>query len=198
MKKAQLFIIIFIAIALFIAGDYYVNTPDGLRLADSSSTEAPAVTQIEDPYPNLTQELLDYKPSEFNYKILKRERTKQLFEKFDLSNLANAVIYANILEGKAPITIYEIQSKKNQGALVYQNMKLKIVDQMSSGGEINEVDGYGYNSFFYNDINNANTGYLISQIKDNIFGFQYSKADENNFTTIKSMINALMDIDLLI
>ena len=201
MKKAQLFIIILVVIVLFSAGDYFVNAPGSLKTTDTVSSQKGQNAQIEDPYPNLVQELLDMNPTELQYKIVKRERSKQIFERFDMSTLNNVVIYLNTLRGSdtsTPIVIYEIQGKKNQGSLIYQNLKLKIIDQMASNGMVNEVTDYGYNAFFYNDPGNENTGYLVSQIKDNIFGFQYRKANQDNFTTIKSMINALMEIDLLI
>ncbi len=203
MKKVQLFIIILVVIILFSAGDYFVNMPGGLNTADTTASQAGATSQVEDSYPNLIQELLDLN-NEFQYTIIKRDRSKQIFEQFDLSTLSNVAIYMNTLKGtgvkesSSPIVIYEIHGKKNQGALTYQNLKLKIVDQMARSGIVNEVTDYGYNSFFYNDPKNENSGYLVSQIEDNIFGFQYSKADKNNFTTIKSMINALMEMDLLI
>lgn len=202
MKKAQLFIIILIVIVIFATGDYLVNAPGTIKTADIT-TQSEITTQVEDPYPNLIQELLDFSAPEFNYTIVKRERSKQIFEKFDLSTLKNAIIHANALKSEesdagSPIVIYEIQGKKNQGALIYQNLKLKIIDQMASKGTVNEVTDYGYNAFFYNDPDNENTGYLVSQIKDNIFGFQYSKANADNFNTIKSMTNALMEIDLII
>ena len=201
MKKVQLFIIILVVIILFSAGDYFVNAPGSIKTADTTNFMQGQVNQIEDPYPNLVQELLDIKGDELEYRVVKRERNIQIFEKFDLSTLSNAVIFLNTLQSTntgSPIAIYEIQVKKNQGSLIFHNLKLKIIDQMGRSGTVNEVTNYGYNAFFYNDSDNENTGYLVSQIKDNIFGFQYSKADENNFTTIKSMINALMEMDLLI
>lgn len=202
MKKIQLSIIILVVIILFAAGDYFVNAPGSIQISDAPVTQNDQVTQIEDQYSNLTQELLDFQSTELQYTIAKRDRSKQVFEKFDLSTLNNVVIYMNALKSvnadNSPIVIYEIQGRKNQGALIYQNMKLKIIDQMESKGIINEVTDYGYNGFFYNDPSNENIGYLVSQIKDNIFAFQYNKADQNNFITIQSMINALMEIDLLI
>ena len=207
MKKVQLFIIILVVIILFAAGDYFVNTPgsigNGASIIPVSETDEINV-QVPDPYQNLTQTLLDSNPAQFDYTIVKRDRTKQIFEKFDMSSLGNVVIYKNTLkkksdtEGLNPITIYEIQAGNNQGRLAYLNLKLRLIDQMGVTGNLNEVTEFGYNGFFYNDLNNKNTGFLLTQIKDNIYGFEYNKSDEGNFQTIQNMINALMDLDLIL
>ena len=157
MKKLHLLIIILLAIVAFAAADYYVNA------RSINLTQAPVTETPEDPYPNLVQTLLDVNQIGFNYKITKRNRTKHIFEKFDLSSLTKVRIYRNYLEksdseseddtSSFPLVIYEIQGPSNQGGLSYLNLKLKIIDQMDATGNINEVSQYGYNSFFYNDIN---------------------------------------------
>ena len=198
MKKVQLFIIILIVIILFVAGDYFVNAPGSIKITDITNLQN---NKVEDHYPDLVQELLNINDGEIGYKVVKRERSIQIFEKFDLATMDNTAIFLNTLKSTAvgtPVIIYEIHTKKNQGALAFHSLKLKIIDQIGERETVNEVTDYGYNAFFYNDPDNENTGYLVSQIKDNLFGFQYSKADENSFKTIRTMINALMQMDLLL
>ena len=201
MKKLFLAIIILIAITAFAAADYFINAPlENIPEIKIQSTEQ---IQIEASYSNITQMIIDSNPVEFDYLIKNRNRTKQIFGKFDMSSLENSVIFKNVLIKKEAddqseqIIIYEIQGPQNQGRITYLNLKLKLVDQINVSNSINEVSGYGYNSFFYNDENNKNVGFLVAQIKDNIFGFQYNKESAENFETIKLMIDALNHINLL-
>jgi len=206
MKKAHFLIIIFVFIVALAAADYFINAP---------LEKLPKLTQLQDEtaevaenYPNIIQLLLDDN-SAFDYMLAKRSRTKQVFEKFDFSSVDNIVIFKNILDKKTVtdspdkpsdwnrIIIYEIQGPANQGRITYLSLKTKLVDQMDVTGSINEVSGYGYNSFFYNDLNNQNTGFLFAQVKDNLFGFQYDKNNETGFETIKQMVEALKRINLL-
>jgi len=202
MKRLPLAIIVLIAIAAFAAADYFVNAP--LSKFPDIISQFSADSQVFDSSVNITQMLIDSNPAEFNYVIAKRDRIKQIFEKFDMSSLENVVIFKNILDKKESqdpndqIIIYEIQGAPNQGQLTYLSLKTKVIDQMSGMGAINEVSGYGYNSFFYNDINNQNTGFLLTQIKDNLFGFQYNKREDGgNFETIKLMTETLKHLNLL-
>ncbi len=202
MKKAALIIVIGIAIVAFAAVDYFVNAP--LENSVKLSATVPDNEQSPDSYANIVQMFIDGNP-QFNYVISKRNRAKQLFEKFDMSSLENTVIFKNIMEKKGEnhsdtdsFIIYEIQGPQNQGRITYLNLKLKLIDQLDASGTMNEVSGYGYNAFFYNDLNNANTGFLLTQIKDNLFGFQYNKTDESkSFEDIKNMIEALKSLNLL-
>jgi len=211
MKKSYFLIIIFVLVVGFAAADYFINAPlekfPGVSGLNEETTQVP-----DSSYPNIIQMLLDSNPPAFDYTVTKRNRTKQLFEKFDLSSADNVVIFQNVLDKKTTdgmdeiigqpedynrIMIYEIQGPQNQGRITYLNLKTKLIDQMDVTGTINEVSGYGYNSFFYNDLNNANTGFLFTQIKDNLFGFSYNKANESVFDTIKLMVEALNRINLL-
>lgn len=202
MKKAVLIIVMGIVIAAFAAADYFVNAP--LENSVKISAEASDDEQSLDSYMNIIQMFLDGN-QQFDYVISKRNRAKQLFEKFDMSSLENTVIFKNIMDKKGDNTsdadsfiIYEIQGPQNQGRITYLNLKLKLIDQLDASGTMNEVSGYGYNAFFYNDLNNPNTGFLLTQIKDNLFGFQYNKTDETkSFEDIKGMIEALKSLNLL-
>jgi len=197
MKRLGLAIIVLIAIIGFAAADYFVNAP--LEQTPKITADLPA-----DSYTNITQMLINSNPGQFNYLIAKRDRTKQIFDKFDMSSLEETIIFKNVLKkiGSEDITdqivIYEIQGPQNQGKITYLNLKLKVIDQKDITGSINEVSGYGYNSFFYNDLNNKNTGFLLTQIKDNLFGFQYNKKEDGgNFETVKIMVDALKSLNLL-
>ena len=202
MKRLPLAIIVLVAVVAFAAADYFINAP--LSELPDIISEFTADTQVFDSSANITQMLIDSNTAEFDYIIAKRDRAKQIFEKFDISSLENVVIFKNVLDKKEGqgsgdrIIIYEIQGAPNQGQLTYLSLKTKVIDQMTGMGAINEVSGYGYNSFFYNDINNQNTGFLLTQIKDNLFGFQYNKGgDGKNFETIKLMIETLKHLNLL-
>jgi hypothetical protein len=206
MKKSHFLIIILVLIVAFAAADYFINAP--LEKLPNLSQLQGEDTQVAENYPNIIQLLLDDNAA-FDYTLAKRSRTKQIFEKFDFSSVNDIVIFKNILDKKTVtdspdkpgdynrIIIYEIQGPANQGRLTYLSLKTKLVDQMDVTGSINEVSGYGYNSFFYNDLNNQNTGFLFIQVKDNLFGFQYEKNNEPGFETIKQMIEALKRINLL-
>lgn len=202
MKRLPLVIIVLIAIVTLAAADYIVNAP--LESLPTFKTQPADDNQIGASYSNITQMLVDSNPTEFNYVITKRDRTKQIFDKFDMSSMESSIIFKNVLDKKESedggdqIVIYEIQGPQNQGRITYLNLKLKLIDQMGAAGSINEVSGYGYNSFFYNDKNNENNGFLVSQIKDNIFGLQYNKKEDGgNFEIIKLMIDALNHLNLL-
>jgi len=194
MQKLQLFIIILVVTALFAGGDYVINSPRG-----EVSSLPPASTEDLQADQNVTQLLLASDRAKFPYRIDARSRAQEIFDKFDLSSVSDIRIYKNLLsavdEAAPPtsaMTVYEIQGPKNQGKLSYLNIKLKLIDQKELTTNINEDGNYGYNSFFYNDINNPSTGYLFTQIKDYLFGFEFAKDDPKNIAKIKEMIDSLM------
>jgi len=195
MNKSLLFVGSFVLLIAFAAADYAANIyPVIPSFTPSSQAATPTTSEPTDPYPNLTENLLDSDSARFGYEIQKRNRTTQIFEKFDTSEVRNIRIYRNLLQTiKEPkvsdIVVYEIQGPESQGTLTYLSLKLKIMDQMGATGRLNEVTGYGENGFFYNDLNNKNTAYLMAQIGDNIFGLQYSKTNTDHFNTVKDMIN---------
>jgi len=194
MKKLHVAIVLLLLIAAFAATDFAVN----VKRTRLQGVPPPSA----DPYPNFVQSIVGKNP-DIGYVFLKRNRTKQLFEKFDLSSLENIRIYRSILEQavqptapeekvKKQMVIYEVQGPDNQGGLTYLNIKLKLIDQLDATGNINEAGSFGYNSFFYNDMNYPDTAFLLVQIKDNLFGFQYEKTDEETFKTVKAIIASLM------
>ncbi|MBU0727247.1 hypothetical protein KKA95_01035 [Patescibacteria group bacterium] len=201
MKKIHLFIIILIAIVAFAAADYYANISmdEGITI----EVEIPEGVGIDvETDANLTQALIDSNPT-FDYGLTQRSRTNQLFEVFDLSTLDGVRIYKNVLTkkgesagGEGTIVVYEVHGDSSQGKMTYLNLKLKVIDQLEPTTSINEVSNFGYNAFFYNDINSVNSGFILSQIRDNLYGFQYSKADDKNFEIVKNMIQAIMDMKI--
>lgn len=189
MKKLSLAIVILIGIGIFASLDYYLNINN-----KTINTDQIAITKIENKLVetfeiNFTKSFLQDNPT-FNYAVSKTDQVSQMFEKFDLSTLKGVKIYKNNLEKEEtdPITVYEIQAEKGQGGIAYIATKAIVIDQIDATGRINEVSSYGYNAFFYNDINRENTVFLLTQIGDNLFGFQSNK---QSFKIIESMIKTL-------
>ena len=182
MKKLQLFILILVVIVLFAFADHYVNVPEGMP---DFTPALPSSQQDDDDkqpevvtHPNVTKQILDAGSLDGRYAIEKRTRSTELFESFNLSEIANISIYKNILidvdtDGQLPIYIYEIHGPAGQGGITYLNIKLAIIAQLGSSAGINETGSYGYNSLFYNSSKDDSTGYLLSQVEDIVFGFKY-------------------------
>jgi len=202
MKKLQLAILILAVIALFGFADYFVNVPEGIPSPKSSlpssqqgedGTEPPKVVT----HPNITKHILESGDLEEIYSIEKRTRSTELFESFDLSDLANVSIYKNILinvnaDGQLPIYVYEIHGPAGQGGITYLNIKLAMIDQLGSAAGMNETGNFGYTSLFYNDEKNPSTGFLLSQVEDIVFGFKYNKKSIQAFDFVKSLVNNYM------
>ena len=195
MKRIVFLVIILLAIIGFATADYFINKPEIEITRLLSQEEVQVVTETEK---NITALLLATKTDGFGYTIEKHDRTKQIFEKFDLSDLKGIQIYRSILNKKADeegdmarIVVYEIQGPESQGGLTYLSIKLNITQQIGDSENIKEVDGYGEKAFFYNDLSNPDTAFLLTQVGDNLFGFQYNKEDEDTFAQIKEMINTL-------
>ncbi|MBU0706348.1 hypothetical protein KJ657_02090 [Patescibacteria group bacterium] len=200
MKKTQLAILFLAVIALFALADYFVNLPEGIPMPKpsvSSQKEGDATTPEVINHPNITKQILDQGGLPSDYSLEKRTRSTELFETFDLSELANVSIYKNVLvgtdtQGQLPIYVYEIHGPVGQGGITYLNVKLAMVDQLGSEAGINETGDYGYNSLFYNDSKNPSNGFLLSQVEDMVFGFKYSKKSIQAFDLIKGLVNNYM------
>ena len=190
MKKLSLAIIILIGIGTFASLDYYlnINNKSSLKIENVLTTEIEN-KEVEKIEINFTKSFL-VNNSDFGYIVSKTDQTNQMYEKFDLSTLKGVKIYKNNLEKVEgeEVTVYEIQAEKGQGSIAYIAIKAIVVDQIDATGRINEVSDYGYNAFFYNDINRENSVFLLTQIGDNLFGFQSNK---QSFTTIESMVKTL-------
>lgn len=204
MKKLQIFILIVVVAGLFTFADYYVNVPEGIptpsipSLPGSSKTETQAAPQAT-PDPNITKQILEQGGMADTYKIEKRARSTELFESFNLSGISNISVYKNILikaqaGSQSPVFIYEIHGPSGQGSITYLNLKLAMIDQIGSEAGINETGDIGYSSLFYNAPGNTKTGYLLSQVGDIIFGFQYSKDSSEAFDFIRTLVNNYMSL----
>ncbi len=201
MKKLQLAILILVVISLFGFADYFVNLPDGIPSPDYT----PSAEQVSEDaeaakvvlHPNVTMQILQDGGLETRYTIEKRTRSTELFESYDLSDMANVGIYKNILigadtQGQLPIYVYEIHGPPAQGAITYLNIKLAMIDQMGSEAGINETGDLGYNSLFYNDEKNPSTGFVLTQVEDIVFGFKYNKKSRQAFDFIMTLVNNYM------
>lgn len=196
MKKFPLFIIIIVALSLFATADYYLNSLDGQVLLNlkeqvSDVTAAPVTPP---PVPSVFK--LNEKVG--SYEVTSQVQTRQIFEKIDLSNINNIKIYRDTLEKESlpaeskPISLYEIHGPKDQGSLTYLNVKLQFIAQIDAITEtINETSEFGYNSFFFNDKNYENISFLLTQIGDNLFGFQFDRTDSGTYNDIKAIIQSL-------
>jgi len=202
MNKVPLFIIFLVIIALLASTDFVINTK-GVPASEPTLAEAPAPT-VDKPVttaPNYVERAL-LNPALADFQLVSRDPSSQVFEKIDLSGISNLSIFRNQLSVKLqgaasePIFIYEMQGPAAQGSLTYLNVKLQFISQTSSPNEtLNEVSNYGDNAFFLNDQNYPSTGFMVAQVRDNLFAFQYIKDKPETFETIKSLINALMELN---
>jgi len=204
MRKSLIVIIILVAISLFAFADYYLN-----QLGSPASSE---VTEVQPPVKPIDDVAADQEEIERlstvfqisqtfqEYKVIGQTPVKQIFEKIDLSSIEDIDIYRHQLEKdveegdlltKKPLTIYEIHGPENLGALTYLNVKLQFIAQFNAETEnINETKEFDSNNFFFNDTHNASTAFLLIQISDKLFGFQYEKGDQT-YEDIKAIIQTL-------
>jgi len=200
MKKVSLAILILVLIGLFAFADYYANLPGGIpRPLPSSPTQQDDANQAPGSIvqPNITKQILEASDLGGQFTIEKRTRSTELLENFDMSDLANVVIYRNIListssEGQLPIQVYEIHGPVGQGSITYLSVKLAIIDQLGSEAGLNETGDIGYNNIFYNDEKNPSTGFLVAQVEDMVFGFKYNKKSRQAFDFVQSLVNNYM------
>jgi len=202
MKKLSLAILVLVLMGLFAFADYYRNIPEGIP---RPTPNLPSTLQNQDDpnlqqvttHPNITKQIIDLGGLDGKYQIEKRVRTTELFERYDLSQIANISIYRNILidsdlKGKLPIYVYEIHAPTRQGGIIYLNTKLAIIEQNGTSAGINESGNYGYTSLFLNNKGEESTGFLLSQVEDIVFGFQYDKNTDEAFDFVKSLVNNYM------
>ena len=219
MKKIHIILIIVIIVALFAAADYYLNNLDGrvalnaikdATVADDTTSDNENTGFIDSIF-KLNQDVLDYK-------VISQVQTSQVFEKIDLSNIKNIKIYRNRLEkssisatavpngevgesannsddtqANTSIYLYEIHGPSNQGSLTYLNVKLQFISQINATSEIlNETGELGNNSFFFNDLNYENIAFLLVQIGDKLFAFQYNKQNSEIYDDVRAIVADLM------
>jgi len=202
MKKLQLFIVILLVMGLMVFADYYVNKPQGIELPKVPIPEEPKEGVVEPEVvslPDLTRSTLERSLYADQYEVERRTRSTELFERFNLSSLANTSVFKNTLTpspdavGLGTVLIYEAQGPRGEGRVTFLNLKLKMIEELGGAEGINETGSYGYNSLFYNNADNETSAHLLTQIGDSVFGFKYSKTDENTFEFIKNFIEVYQE-----
>ena len=219
MRKAQIAIGIVAALAAFAAVDFYLNgLGRGLSL-DLGGKEPENVKQ--EAQPAVIVSAFRVGDNVGGFKVMSQTMASQVFDKVDLAavknirvaktqmerpvapaeavlaetdpvNVEGAEAPAPVVAEPEPLTLYEIQGPKGQGALTYLAVKLQFVAQINAVTEtINEDGKYGDNSFFYNDQNLKSTGFLLAQIGDNLYGFQYNKTKPATYEAVQGMIGQL-------
>lgn len=191
MKKSSLALLLLFFIILFAALDYGLN-------ARGSLPGKRVTSETPDEAPNLTQKLLEKNPLTLESHIVSRQRTLELFEKFDLSPLESLRIYRNHIEFPTgtPLILYEVQGPGSQGGVSYLKVKLALLDQIDATEHLNETNDYGEGSFYFNDLNAPETAFMLTQVGDHLYGFQYGKRDTQNLEIIKSLIQTLTTFNL--
>jgi len=217
MKKLPYILVLIAIIALFAGADYYLNNLSGKEALESIKKISKEVTPENKETPGFSDSVFKLNENLMAYKVISQVQTSQIFEKIDLSNINNIKIYLDRLEytgateastaasqegpettagntntGKT-IYLYEIHGPANQGSLTYLNIKLQFIAQINATTEtLNETSEYGNNSFFFNDQNYENIAFLLTQVGQNIFAFQFNRTDSAVYNDVKSIIAKLV------
>jgi hypothetical protein len=205
MKKFPLTLIILFILALFVAADYFLNNLDSEVALEDIKKPQVSADEKKDDEAGFIDAFYKLNDDVLGYKVMSQVQTNQIFEKIDLNSINNIKIYRNRLEkaksesSSETIYLYEAHGPKNQGSLTYLHVKLQFIAQINGTTEtINEVGTFGHNSFFFNDDNHKNTAFLLTQINDDLYGFQFNKTDpttgedSNTYEDVKKMITNLM------
>jgi len=218
MKKLPYILVLIAIIALFAGADYYLNNLNGKEALESIKKISKDVTPENKETPGFSDAIFKLNENLMDYKVISQIQTSQIFEKIDLSNINNIKIYLDRLEytgAKAEVApsvspessetaskdlntgktiyLYEIHGPANQGSLTYLNIKLQFIAQINATTEtLNETSEYGNNSFFYNDQNYENIAFLLTQVGQNVFAFQFNKTDSAVYNDVKSIIAKLV------
>jgi hypothetical protein len=217
MKKGLIAIAIGLILAAFAAADFYLNSlGKNIPLDFGGGQKPPVAAPAEVPVPILSA----FKVGDVQggFKVIRQMVTAQVFDKVDLSPVKNIRVYKTLMEKSPvvaqakvekageegatekaepapvaePIWLYEIVGARNQGGLTYLAVKLQFIAQINATTEtINEDSQYGDSSFFYNDMNLQSTGFLLTQIGDTLYGFQYGKKNSATYEVVKKIIEDL-------
>lgn len=216
MRKIRIFIVLVVVLAAFAAADFYLNGL-GAQLGLEPTPPAPQPTSNKPSEPAPVQSMFRVDQELGGFKVMRQVTVNQVFDRFDLSSVKSVRITKNYLEKAAPpplpaegqpvegepattpepvasepLSLFEIQGPVGQGGLTYLAVKLAVLAQVNRTTEtINEDSQFGDNSFFFNDLNNQNTGFLVSQVGDTVYAFQFSK---NNSTTYEAVKGILSDL----
>lgn len=185
MKKGALAALLLLVIIAFFGLDFLLNG----KTAKNEKTVAP-VTNIATTDRQLIQEGA---PTQLT--ITRRSRTTELFERIDLSDLPIKAYRNEIKKNEypqdPPFIAYEIQGEQGQGGINYLNIKLKFVNGLKAEENIKEVEGYGDASFFFNNPDNQESAFLVTQLGNHVYGFQYDKKNQKDFDIIRTLISSL-------
>lgn len=190
MKKIHLLILIITVIVVLAAVDYWVNIP-----AIMTSNAPSSVGVSNTAYPSSLKTALKELPLLQGYQLSKRVRIQHLFEKIVMDSSMSVVIFYNVLQNSLPsgtIEVYELYGPAQQGNILYFKVKEQFLKQVvDATSTINEVASFGHNSFFYNDANSPQYGFLVVQLGDALYGFKYLKDPADAFDKIKKLIEYL-------
>ena len=221
MKKAQIAIGVVVALAAFAAADFYLNNLGrGLNFDSKGaeppiSTEQPSTPVVIPSAFRVGETVQGFKVmsqvmasqvfdkvdlgSVKNIRVVKTQMEKILPPVPVATEAAPVEVEEKTPEASVaeisrpePLTFYEIVGPRDQGALTYLAIKLQFVAQINATTEtINEDAKYGDNSFFYNDQNLQSSAFLLSQIGDSLYGFQYNKKSPETYKSIQGMVQQL-------
>jgi len=215
MKKFPLFLLLIIVLAGLAGADFYLNglaAPGPIDLSNFQPTTVADIPRQEAAPPAVTGSVFQLSQSVDGYAVEAQLQTKQIFEKIDLSSIGNIKVYRHELmkssapaaetpgagdspsvDTPQPLLIYEILGPEGQGSLTYLNVKLQFIAQIDAVTEtLNETGQFGHNSFFYNDANYQNTAFLLVQVKDHLYGFQYNKSVPEAYEDVQRLITDLV------
>jgi len=204
MNKFVLFIVMIVAMVGLVFADYAATDPGDLSLPEPAlvtpvlSTDevaAPEVQPVASIVPSntrFTQEFLATSPELSTLKLQDTVLTQELFERFDIAQIGLEVYKTSLLSSDgSTLIIYELPGALGQGRFNFLSLKLAITTRLASDEPINQNDVYGQASLFYNDVAQDETGFLLVQVRDNVYGFMYPKASSSIFDWIQAVILTL-------
>jgi hypothetical protein len=218
MRKVQIAIGIVAVLAAFAAVDFYLNNLGRELNLEPVSAEPVADTQGVQPV--IAPSAFKVGDEVGGFKVMSQVMVSQVFDKVDLGTVKDIRVVKTRMEKAAapveaapakpeesapgvtapapavaepePLTLYEILGPKGQGALTYLAVKLQFVAQINATTEtINEDAKFGDNSFFYNDQNLQSSAFLLTQVGDNLYGFQYNKKSPATYEAVQGMVKQL-------
>lgn len=188
MSRLPITVIVLVLLSLFATADLYLN-----KVELKTQANMPAIP-TQQPVVQAPDNKLLLSGNYAGYQVAQQFETRQIFEKINLNEIKNIRIFKSQLidDSEIPLFIYEVIGPDNQGQLTYLNVKLELIAQMNNSTEtINETNSFGSNSFFFNDTDYPNTAFLLTQIDDHLYGFQYSKEKPETYGKVQAVIKEL-------
>ncbi len=209
MKKIHLMLVLFVTMALLTTVDYFITSPAGFQTRAHDSSELPLeaftsdLSHFELPSesmpadPGLTQLVLRSSSMLSAYQESQRFRSQDLFERFDLTSFQNLIIYKSVLQqsvGSSAIQVYELYSPHGQTNSNYLSLTLQLEAQLNADESLNKTNDYGQSSFFFNSTSDQNSGFLVTQVGNMVFGFRYNKTSSIDFEAVKNYISTYQSL----